>query len=58
MMFYDQEFIDRASGRTCCVRQIDGEDWMCYRHPDGQWVTWRQLTPEDRDVLGLQEAQR
>lgn len=32
----------------------DGEPyagWICYRHPDGQWVTFRKATPEDIEAL-------
>ena len=27
------------------------EGWLCFRHPDGQWVTQRLATPEDIDVI-------
>jgi hypothetical protein len=25
--------------------------WLCYRHPDGQWVSLRKATSEDRGEL-------
>jgi hypothetical protein len=25
--------------------------WLCYRHPDGQWVTLRKATEDDRDRI-------
>lgn len=24
------------------------QNWLCYRHPDGQWVTLQESTEEDR----------
>lgn len=27
------------------------KDWICYRHPDGHWVTLRQATDRDREEL-------
>ena len=53
MFFYDDEFYDKASRRTCCVSLIEEKDWLCYKHPDGQWVTWRELTADDRVRLGI-----
>ena len=25
--------------------------WICCRHPDGQWVTLRRATTEDRQII-------
>jgi hypothetical protein len=25
--------------------------WICYKHPDGQWVSLRRATEEDREKL-------
>jgi hypothetical protein len=27
------------------------KDWICYQHPDGQWVTLRKATPADLEAL-------
>jgi hypothetical protein len=32
----------------------DGESfggWLCYRHKDGQWVTLKRATQDDRDRI-------
>ena len=36
------------------------KDWVCYKHPDGQWVTLRKATREDqlRSDMGQQEQER
>ena len=47
------KFRDLKSGRMM-VLVADGEPyagWLCYRHPDGQWVTLRQATERDRDAV-------
>ena len=43
-------FWDAASDREMLLvdepeRDFDG--WLCYRHPDGQWVSLRKATEED-----------
>jgi hypothetical protein len=43
-------FFDGASRREMLLVD-DGErygGWLCYRHPDGQWVTLRKATDDDR----------
>lgn len=46
------EFYDRASGREMLL--IDSlaigchNGWLCFKHPDGQWVTQRLATSDDR----------
>jgi hypothetical protein len=38
--FYDD------AGRPYLVREMsDGSAWLCYQHPDGQWVSLRKATP-------------
>jgi hypothetical protein len=46
-------FFDLATGRHMLL-VAEGEShagWLCYRHPDGQWVTLRKATEEDRAKL-------
>jgi hypothetical protein len=40
-------FNDAASGRTMLLVTEAGphEGWLCWRHPDGQWVTLRPASP-------------
>lgn len=43
-------FFDMASNREMLLVD-EGQayaGWICYRHPDGQWVTLRKATEEDR----------
>lgn len=47
------EFYDKASGREMLLID-EGESfggWLCYRHPDGQWVTLRKATEADRRAI-------
>ncbi len=45
-------FHDAASGREMLyVLEGHMKGWICYRHPDGQWVTLREATEEDLKVL-------
>ena len=47
------EFYDAISGRQMLL-VAEGESfagWLCYRHPDGQWVSLRKATNEDRAKL-------
>jgi hypothetical protein len=46
-------FWDVASGREMLLVG-DGEPfagWLCFRGPDGQWVTQREATPDDIDRI-------
>ncbi len=46
-------FHDRASGREMLL-VAEGESfagWLCYRHPDGQWVSLRKATPDDLERI-------
>lgn len=45
-------FDDQATGRRCLWARWHGEDWLFWKHLDGQWVSWRILTPRDREILG------
>lgn len=56
-MTYEPEgirFYDGATGREMLL-VADGSPsfagWLCYRHPDGQWVTLRKATAEDRAAV-------
>lgn len=45
-------FFDRASNRAMLL--VTGgpwHGWLCYRHPDGQWVSLRLATVEDVDRM-------
>jgi len=49
-------FYDAASGREMMLVDEDEprksiRGWILYRHPDGQWVTLRVATPEDRERI-------
>lgn len=42
-------FYDKATERQMLLVH-EGElyaGWLCYRHPDGQWVTLRKATDDD-----------
>ena len=47
------EFFDAASQRHMKLVTGGGsfEGWIVYKHPDGQWVTVRRATEEDRARL-------
>lgn len=49
-------FWDNASKREMLLvgdkePQESWRGWLCYRHPDGQWVTLRKATPDDLDRI-------
>lgn len=47
-------FHDVATGRDMLLVCETGHDlngWLCFRHPDGQWVTQRKATADDLDRL-------
>ena len=48
------QFFDQASGRQCLLSE-DGwtKGWLLWKHPDGQWITWRKATKDDRQRLAL-----
>lgn len=48
------EFYDKGSDRQMIF--VDKEDeryagWIFFKHPDGQWVTLREATEEDKLIL-------
>ena len=46
------EFYDFKSFRHMLyVQQGHDKGWLCYKHPDGQWVMLREATPSDIDKL-------
>lgn len=51
MIFLGQEYYDKASNRIITIMEHRGENWLCYKHPDGQWVTLRKPTEEDIEKL-------
>lgn len=43
-----EEFYDQRSERWMALVTLENEEqWLCYRHPDGQWVTLRMATDDD-----------
>ncbi len=47
-------FRDEASGSSMLLlteRGHPNEGWLCWRHPDGQWVTLRCAGREERDRI-------
>ncbi len=50
-------FDDLRSGRLLLL-VAEGQPyagWLCYRHPDGQWVTLREATDDDRWAIEAAE---
>lgn len=46
------EFHDLVSGRQMVyVTEGQYKGWICYKHPDGQWVTLRIATQEDKERI-------
>jgi len=48
------KFLDKASGRILLLvqdAQSDFDGWLAYNHPDGQWVTLRKATEEDKQII-------
>ena len=47
-------FFDVGHGNREMIILAESErhaGWLCYRHPDGEWVTLREATAEDRKVV-------
>lgn len=52
------EFIDLHSGRQMLLvseeeEQVSWRGWIMWRHPDGQWVSLRKATADDRLRIAL-----
>ena len=48
------EFYDKATGRMMLLVDDDRHSfsgWLCYKHPDGQWVTERKPTDEELQII-------
>ena len=45
-------FIDKNQGEMILVSEGEYEGWLCYRHPDGQWVSLRKATEDDIKKVG------
>lgn len=46
------EFYDDTTGKQMILvtddePQASWHGWLCFRHPDGQWVTVRKATPKE-----------
>lgn len=51
-------FFDKTSGRDLLL-VAEGQPhagWLCYRHREGQWVTLREATDEDRFRIAAGEG--
>jgi hypothetical protein len=48
-----KEFYDYTSGQFLLYVDDGGayNGWLCYKHPDGQWVTLRKATKSDLEIL-------
>ena len=44
-------FIDAHYGQLVFVEEGAFKDWLCYRHPDGGWVSLREATEQDREKI-------
>lgn len=48
-------FWDAATSRECCYvypgARHSTAGWILFRHPDGQWVTWRKATEMDIEII-------
>lgn len=45
-----------------CLMELEedpgkGEKWICYKHPDGQYVTLRLATKDDLDKLCCEQQE-
>lgn len=52
------EFYDQVSGRV--MKLVTGGHfigWIVYKHPDGQWVSLRKATDDDRERLQKEGAE-
>lgn len=46
------QFRDSSDGQNkILVTKGAYEGWICYQHPDGQWVTLRKATEEDKQKI-------
>lgn len=49
------KFFDKANNNREMLlvddKKSSANGWLCYRHPDGQWVTLREATQKDRDQI-------
>lgn len=48
--FFDQ----RRHVEMMLIYEGDWDNWIAYKHPDGQWVTLRKAT--DKDISALAKA--
>lgn len=56
-MTEDKRFYDQCSQREMKLMMSGPyEGWLVYRHPDGQWVTLREATFEEKMRLRVIEA--
>ena len=52
-------FYDAATNRFMLLVDDDSPTfagWLCWRHPDGQWVTQRAATVDDRTRLEVERT--
>lgn len=46
-------FYDKNYGEMVLVTKGEYIGWLCYRHADGQFVTLRKATDEDKKALDI-----
>lgn len=44
-------FVDKNRGVMLLITEGEYKDWVCFKHPDGQWVTERKATDDERATL-------
>ena len=44
-------FTDAHQGAMLLITDGDYKDWVCYKHPDGQYVTQRKVTADEKATL-------
>jgi hypothetical protein len=61
MQYYEPKgvrFIDAQMGEMLLCQGGSFDGWLCYRHPDGQWVALRKATKADMARIAELEAAR
>lgn len=44
-------FYSATLGKEMMLKNWEGEPWFFYKHPDGQWVSYRKASERDVSVL-------
>jgi hypothetical protein len=43
--------LDGMEESYCFDVTSDWHGWIFHKHPDGQWVSWRQAGPQERECI-------